>query len=175
MSDLPFEPTDEAGIPEHPYVRVDVRGQDPAKWAEHRPRFIRETIPKLLESMNKFLDTTLDYDEGTTIREEAKRFTSSMLDFAREKLRREGVEVAKIEAEISELYAKRLETIAHTQQLAAQAQEQRRATALKQLCATLALTRGMLIGETGEEALLFGRQIEEFLRIIKELNLISES
>ncbi|MBX3322799.1 MAG: hypothetical protein KF757_07390 [Phycisphaeraceae bacterium] len=167
-------PNDKPANEGHDFVRVDVRGKSPSLWAAKRAEFINTKIPQLIEMMNKFLDTTIDYDEGTTIREEAKRFTSGMLEFARNKLRKEGVEVEKIEAEISEIYAKRLESIARTEKTSSETREKQRSTALKQLCTQLALTRGMLIGDDGEEAMLFGRQIDEFLRLVKELNLIAE-
>jgi hypothetical protein len=41
--------------------------------------------------------------------------------------------------------------------------------AIKKLRLVLGGTKAMLIGDPGEEALLCGQQIDEFLRVLKEL------
>ncbi|MCW5776579.1 MAG: hypothetical protein KIS87_09085 [Phycisphaeraceae bacterium] len=162
---LSMSPQDESGAPTRKQIaRVDVRGKDPALWANLRT--------KLLARINDILDRTADHERGTTIREEARQFTSALLDFARSKLAREGAEVQKIEAEVGEIYAKRLRTLAEADKLSAEAEAQRLRNSVTELCTALALTKAMLVGEEGEEALLLGRQIDEFLVVVRELGLV---
>lgn len=163
---LPF-PDESQGTETKRIARIDVRGKEPNLWKNLRP--------KLIEKIQKFLDTTMDHERGTTIQEEAKQFTSALLDFARNKLAREGVEVQKIEAEVSEIYAKRVKSLAEADKVSAEAAAIRQRTATKELCTMLAMTRAMLVGEEGEEALLLGKQINEFLGLVRELGLIQEA
>lgn len=154
------QPTDNSGK----IARIDVRGADTTLWATLRPKLIRK--------ISEVLDSTLDNERGTTVREEAKQFTSAMLEYARRRLQREGLENDKIEAEIAELYAKRASELAQAESLTAAAEAQRQQTALRELCTCLSLTKAMLVGDKSEEAVLFGLQIESFLETVKELNLI---
>lgn len=147
-------------------ARVDVRGETPKLWAKFRP--------KLIAKINSFLDTTADHERGTTIREEAKQFSSALLDFARNKLARERAEVGKIEAEISEIYAQRVKALSAAEKLSAEAEGIRIRNSAKELCLHLALMKAMLVGEQGEEALLLGRQIDQFLEVVREFGLINE-
>ncbi len=146
-------------------ARVDVRGKNLDKWARIKP--------KLMAKIDAFLDFPADHSAGTTVRDEAKQLTSALLDFAKNRLAREGAEVQKIEAEISEIYAKERMALAQADKLNAEAEAMRSQNAIKELVAMLALTKAMLVGEEGEEALLLGKQIDVFLDIVKELGLIS--
>lgn len=167
MSDHSFLPSgDEYSKPESMRIaRVDVRGKSAKLWSEIRP--------KLIAKISKFLDTTIDHERETTIREEAKAFTSTLLDCLRNKLAREGAEVGKIEAEISEIYAKQLKSRAEAEKVSVETESLRRREATRELITMLALTKAMLVGDEGKEALLLGKQIDEFLRLVKELSLIS--
>jgi hypothetical protein len=148
-------------------VRVDVRGSDPALWARLRP--------KLLQAIEKALDSTLDHTQGTTVREEARQFTSAFLDYARNRLQREGLENDRIEAEVAKLYAERQSQLADADLRSAQAEDVRSRTALRELCKMLALTKAMLVGDQSDEAILFGQQIDSFLETIRSLNLLTDS
>jgi hypothetical protein len=166
MNDLtPFDSLGDDSTIRMQIARVDVRGKKPALWEGLRP--------KLIAKISAMLDTTIDHQRGTSIGEEAKQFTSALLDYARNKLAREGAEVQKIEAEISEIYANRTRSLAESAKLDAEAEAQRFQTARKELCMALALTKAMLVGEIGEEALLLGKQIDAFLDVVRELGLIS--
>lgn len=148
-------------------ARIDVRGKDPRRWEQVRER--------LVVRISAMLDATLDHEDNTTVREEAKKFTSHMLEFARQRLQREGLENDKIEAEVSRIYAERTRELAEADRLSAEANEKRRKTALAELCAQLCMAKILIIGDQGEEAVLFGQQIDEFLRLVKEMNLLSEA
>ena len=82
---------------ERQLAHIKVKGKVPATWAKYRDTF--------MEKIQSALDTVIDFDNDSTVREEAKKFTSQLLDFARNKLAREGHEVEKIEAEVRQLYA----------------------------------------------------------------------
>lgn len=145
-------------------VRVDVRGDNMELWARLRP--------KLLAKIEQALDSVIDHERSSTVREELKQFTSSLLDFARRRLQREGLENDKIEAEIAELYAKRTKELSEADLISANADRVRQATAMRELCLQLALTRAMLIGDDSEEAIVFGQQMDAFLDTVRSLGLL---
>lgn len=148
-------------------LRVDVRGENTSLWSQLRP--------KLIARINEVLDSTLDHKRGTSFRDEAKQFTASMLEYARQRLQREGLENDRIEAEIAETYARRTSELAKAENTAADAEHKRQQTNLKELCIALGLTKAMLIGEEGEEAVVFGKQIECFLEVVKDMHLLSDA
>lgn len=145
-------------------LRIDVRGDSKELWAKLRSQ--------LLTRIQAALDTTIDHEHGTTVKEELRSFTSHMMDYARRRLQREGLENDKIEAEVAEIYARRSSELANAELVSANAEAQRQQTALRELCKALALTRAVLAGEKDEECILFGKQIDMFLEIVKDLNLL---
>ena len=86
---------------EHPqegqFALVTVSGKSPQRWSQFRDR--------LLQTLQIVLDTVLDTEEGTTVRDEAQQFTRALLDYAKANLARPGLENDKLEAEIRRLFS----------------------------------------------------------------------
>lgn len=150
--------------PDDTIIRVDVRGDE--------RRLFQRLRSTLLEKIQQALDTTLDHENDTTVRDELKSLTTHAIEHARERLRKEGLANARIEAEVAEIYARRTKEIADARLTAAHAKGQEQQNALHDLCRHLALTRALLMGDEGREAILFGRQIDAFLEIVKEMDLL---
>ena len=159
--DIP-EPYQGDAHPPGTMMRVDVRGNSPELWTNLRS--------KLMEKVQQLLDSTLDHNRGTTVREEAKEFTTALLDFAKAKLQMPVVEIEKASAEISKIYAERQKELAEADKLHAEADLIRLNTHIRELTLTLGLTKVMLVGESGEEAILLGKQVDAFLEVVRDLS-----
>src|SRR5262249_21831890 len=138
-----------------------VTGQDPLLWQGLRS--------KLVEVINGVLDSVIDHEKETTVREEAKKMTSALLDHAKARLAKAGLENEKIEAEIQRLYTQIENDYAEARKKHAEAEAIELNTALKKLWLSVGLTKAMLIGEAGEENIVFSQQIDAFLGTLKEL------
>lgn len=143
------------------WLRVDVRGESEGRWIALREKFLAQ-IGKLLES-------TLDHDRGTTVRDEAKEFTSALLDFAKAKLAKPGLEAEQIAAQIGKTFAERQTELARADKTAEEARQIRIKNDIAELRLTLGATKAMLVGDSSEEAVLFGKQLNEFLEVLKEI------
>lgn len=141
-------------------LRIDVVGKSPDTWSSLRS--------KLLAAIGKVLDSVIDPEHGTTVREEAKKFTSALLDHARARLAKAGLENEKIEAEVAKLYAECESISADARKKHAEAEATEFETAVKRLKLALELTKAMLIGEPGEEAIVFGNQVQALLGVLSE-------
>lgn len=145
------------------WLRVDVKGKTAATWAR-----LRE---KLILGIEQVLDgITEEHDKGAWIKANAREFTSALLDHAKERLARAGLENAKIEAEVAEIYAKRERELAEARKVHADAADREFETSVKQLRLMLGATKAMLVGEKGKEAILFGKQLNAFLEVVNELS-----
>lgn len=145
------------------YLKVDVSGQSEDLWSNMRV--------KLINTINKFLDTTIDSKNHSTIREEAKEFTSKLLKHAKDKLERAGLENEKIVAEIDSLYSARQREFAQTRKLNAEASEIELSVSIKKLKLSLGLTKAILIGEAKNEDIVFVKQIDSFIQILKDFEI----
>lgn len=143
-------------------VRVDVTGKSVVLWGRLRG--------KLVTAIEGLLNSTLDCNRGTTVREEAKEFTSALLDFAKAKLQMPVVELEKASAEISKLYAERQKELADADKTHAEADAIRLTTQITELRLVLGATKAILVGEEGAEAILLGKQIDVFLEVVRDLS-----
>ncbi|NOQ75257.1 MAG: hypothetical protein GQ574_24815 [Crocinitomix sp.] len=142
------------------YLKVDVAGKSEDLWKKMRV--------KLIDTVNKFLDTTIDSQNHSSIREEAKEFTTKFLKHAKDKLERAGLENEKIVAEIDSLYSSRQRESAQTRKLNAEASEIELSVSIKKLKLSLGLTKAILIGDAKNEDIVFAKQIDSFLEMLKE-------
>lgn len=124
---------------------------------------------KLLDKMDSFLDTTVDYKKGTTIKEEAKELISLGLDFSKQKLKKAGIENEKLNAEIDEAYSRREKNKAETRNIDADTREKNFNQSIREFRAYLIFTKAILIGKQGEEAVILTKQIEVFLEAVNEI------
>lgn len=142
------------------YLKVDIAGQSQDLWQEMRF--------KLIDVINTFLDSTLDHQTNNSISDEAKEFTSALLNHAKEKLPKAGIENEKIIAEIDQLYIIKQKELAQTRKLNAESSEIEFSLALKKLKVSLGMTKALLIGESQKEDIIFVKQIESFIKVLNE-------
>ncbi len=142
-------------------LKIDVSGDNQALWEQLRS--------KLIAAVGNFLDSTIDVETGSTIRQEAQKFTSLALDYGKSKLQKAGIENDKIIAEIEEKYAVIEKTKAEGRKLVAEAKQIEFDTSLRKLKASLKLAKALVIGKQDEESIVFTRQIEGFLEAINEV------
>lgn len=147
----------------HPsnYVQVQVRGENPSTWRDLRGTLVK-TVFDILGGLS-------DVANSGKLREEAKRISLAALDYAKAKLEKPGLENAKIEAEIREKYAEIEKKHAETRLKSAEADKAEFENTIRKLKVSLGLAQVLIMGEKDDESILFSLQIEQFLRIVKEL------
>lgn len=138
---------------------IKVRGEIDLSWENLRPKFI--------EIINNFLDSTIHFERGTSIRDEGKKLISLTLDFAEDKLKRPGIENAKMLAEVDEVYSKIELNKAEARKINAEANSLELETSLKKLKVSLRLAKVLMIGKEGQEAIVVTKQIDSFLDAIE--------
>lgn len=152
---------DETNLPEKKqFVQVDVRGKTTELWQSLRP--------KLIQAMNDVLDAVIDTEHGTTVRDEAKQLTTALLDYAKANLARPGLENERIEAEIRRLYGQMEIDRAEARKKYAEADALEFNTKVKRLRLALGAAKAFLVGEEGEEAVIFTKQITAFLETLEK-------
>lgn len=144
------------------WARFDVTGKVPSVWAKLRG--------KLIERLHTVLDSTLDTKRGTTVKEEFRAFTSALLDAARAKLAKPGLEVQELEAKVEKLFAEKAHELALAEKVSEQAAALRLRNSINELRLDLGMTKALLVGEKGKEALLLGRQATQLLAFLKDLS-----
>ena len=143
-------------------IKIEVAGEDPSLWLKLKP--------KLMESINKFLDSAIDFDKGTTVRDQGKKLISLAINYAEEKLKRPQAENNKIEAEISELYSRTEKNKEEARINRVKADDMEFNSAVNKLRLSLRLTKAMIIGKEDQESVVFTKQIELFLEALDEFS-----
>ncbi len=153
---------DEAHLPEKKQLmRVDVRGKTTELWQSLRP--------KLIQTMTIVLDTVIDDEHGTTVRDEVKQFTTALLDYAKANLARPGLENERIEAEVRRLYGQMEIDRAEARKKHAEADTLEFNNKVRRLRLVLGTVKALMVGEEGEEAVIFTKQITAFLETLEKL------
>lgn len=142
-------------------VRIGVIGKDEKLWAK--------LYPTLVGKVQNLLDSTLDHNKGSTVRDELKDFTSELLDFAKAKLATPGLEAQKIAAEITQKYAEHQTELAQADKTREEARERRIKNDIRELRYSLTLTKALVMADDDESAIFFGKQIDSFLELLKDL------
>src|SRR5687767_11262990 len=163
MDDYQLSPGGEGEAPREGTLRVDVVGKSADLWARLRP--------KLLQAISQMLDTVIDLDRGSTVRDEAKKFTSALLRHAEARLEKPVLENEKIEAEVAEIYAKVETERAQARKINAEAEAQELRNCLTRLKLVLMLAKAAIAGDEGDESLLLlGSQLDVFVKSIDDLS-----
>lgn len=147
------------------YVEISVKGKSDLLWEKLRP--------KLHEAVNKFLDTVVDSSRKTTIRDEAKELTSSLLKYAKAKLNKPELENQKILAEIDNLYSSKQKDIAEARKIHAEADAIEFQNALNNLRMSLMLTKALLISNKDTNSILFIKEIEGLTEVVNTIKALS--
>ncbi len=142
------------------YLKERIAGKSPNLWSN-----LKE---KLLQAIHSFLDITIDGVNNKTIREEAKEFSHALLKYGKDKLEKAGFENDKIRAEADLLYSQKEKELAEARKLNAEAQKVEFENAIKQLRLSLKMTKAILLGEPGEEALILVKSVEQFIKVLDD-------
>lgn len=142
-------------------TKVSVSGADSVLWNKLRN--------KLIQVLDRSLDTIINYDTGATIKDEAKEFSSAVIQFGKEKLKKASIENDKINAEIEEIYTKIKKEKAETRKINAEADQINLDNQIKAIRITLGSAKALLIGSADNEDILFVKKVDAFLDVLKEL------
>jgi len=151
--------------------RVDVTGKKPELWAVWQPKLIE----KIHDVIDKLLSMQIDSEKGTTVRDEAVEIGSLAVRNIKARLKKAVVQNKKDEAEIIKAYAEAEhkyeeanKTRAEARKLNAEAEAKELKNTITKLVTALKLSKVMLVGFPGEEAVLFGRQIGQYIDVLEE-------
>ena len=142
-------------------LEVQITGKDKGLFKQLRG--------KLVLAISQSLDTVINYEQETTVKEEAKEFASALIDHAKAKLKKAGIENEKLLVEIDNLYVQREKEIAETRKLNAEAKAIEIQNRIRSLRLSLGGLKAMMIGEEGEEDLVFMKQIDSFLSVLNAI------
>src|SRR5262245_31941736 len=131
-----MEPTH---LPEKKFAFITVSGKTTDGWMQFRN--------KLIQALQTVLDSVLDTEQGTTVRDEAQQFTRALLDYAKANLARPGLENDKLEAEIRRLFSQSEADRAEARKKIAEAEALEFQTKVKRLRLVLGGAKAILIGE----------------------------
>jgi len=143
-------------------LRIDLVGKDENLFANLKG--------KLIKMVDKVLDSSLDISSDLTVKEELQKFTSLGLNYAESKLKKASIENDQIITEIQEKLSLIQKNKAEARKINATARSIEFDQSLKELTFTLKMTKVIMLGEGNEEALVFTKQIDLFLEVIKSLN-----
>jgi hypothetical protein len=153
---------DEACLPERKQLaRFDVRGKTTALW--------QSLQPKLIQAMTDVLDAVIDDEHGITVRDEAKQLTTALLHYAQAQLARPGLENERIEAEVRRLYGQMEIDRAEARKKHAEADTLEFNNKVRRLRLVLGAAKAFMMGDTGEEAVIFTAQMTAFLETLDKL------
>ena len=125
------------------FVKIELEGKDNNLW--------KNLQSKLIGVINNFLDSVIDHKNESTIREEAKKFTSALLDYGKNKLEKAGLDNEKIVAEVDLLYSQKEKQFAEARKLHAEADLIELQTNVKKLKIALSSMKLLMIGEANNE------------------------
>ena len=135
-------------------LRVDVKGEDSQRWAQLREKF--------LSSVERLLDTVVT-SENETVADLGKGLFEAGVSALRARLDREGLQNEEIEAKVLKIYSERERNLAEARKISAEADKITFETNRKRLLTAMRLHKAMLVGEKGDEALLFGARLDAMI------------
>jgi hypothetical protein len=142
------------------FVRIEIEGLHHEKWYHLRTKFIR--------AVHKTLDTVIDHENSSTLRDEAKKFTAELLNYGKAKLQRAGLENEELMAQVDLLYSQGEKELAEARKLNAEAEALEIRNSIRRLKLSIGGMKALMIGETGKEEILFLKQMDQFLEILRD-------
>lgn len=143
------------------FVKIDVAGKDEMSWQHYRYKF--------MSYINKILDSVIDHENNSTIRDEGKAFTSKVLDYAKQKLDKPRHDNAKTIAEIDLLYSQREKELAETRKINAEADKIEFENKIKKIRFALIGIKAMARFNEDEEIIVFVKEVEVFIESINAI------
>jgi hypothetical protein len=144
------------------FLHIEFEGINNEKWYHLRTKFIR--------ALHKTLDTVIDHENSSTFRDEAKKFTTELLHYGKSKLQRAGLENEEIMAQVDLLYSQKEKELAEARKLNAEAEALEIGNNIRKLKLSIGGMKALMIGETGEEEILFLRQMDQFLELLRDFD-----
>src|SRR4051794_2399744 len=115
MASLPdLRGGDDADEPREGYAGFQLTGKTPGLWNRLRGKFMAR-VEQLVELVQS------DDPAASWFREQAKEFRDGLLDHVKEKLRKEGLQSERIEAEVAKVYAEAEKSRAEARKVNAEA------------------------------------------------------
>ncbi len=156
----------ESEIRKNKITEISLSGSNPILWEKLRT--------KLISVLDKSLDTIINYDTGATIKEEAKEFTSEIIKYGKEKLKKVSIENDKLNAEIEEIFTKIKKEKAETRKINAEADKINLDNQLRAIKISLGSAKALLIGSESKEDILFIKRVDAFLAVINDIKYSNE-
>lgn len=136
--------------------------------------FLATVVPKIEEAVDKVLDTVIDTDRGTTVRQEAESLLSDSIQHLHAKLKKSGLENEEIVARITKLLAeaqteraKEEKTRQEARKTKAEAEHRELVVMVRKLRLLLATQKFMLGDETA--SVLTGR-VDVLIKTLEDLS-----
>lgn len=142
-------------------IGVKIKGKSDELWNNLKDKF--------LLAINDILDTVVDPNQNTTLKDEIKDFSSLLLSYGKNKLAKPGLENQKILAEIELIYTTKMKELAEARKLFAEADRITFETKMKKLKLSLSLFKVLVSGNENEEKILITRQIDMLVRVMNQL------
>lgn len=142
-------------------LNVGVAGKNPETWARLRD--------KLLEVIENILNTVIDTERNSTLKQEAQKFTSAVLEYGKQKLAQPGHENEKIIAEVDYLYSKKQRELAEARKINAEADKLELENSIRKLKLYL-MTAKVIATKDDNDDILFIKEINSFLEILNDIN-----
>ncbi len=142
-------------------LRIDLVGKD--------ENLFQNLRSKLIETVNKVLDASIDVNSNQTVKDELRNLASLGLDFAKSKLAKPGIENDKMLAEIEEKISVIEKNNAETRKLNVEARKLEFDQSLRELTFALRMSKALINLEEGDEAIAFTKQINVFLEAVNSL------
>ena len=148
-------------------AKVDVLGPSFSTWQKFQPQ--------LVEAVQIALASCFDINVRDTLWSEAKELIRSATSHHRQLLLKAGLENVEVEAEVIKLYAECEHRLAEAYSMRSMADALQFETAVKRLRLSLGLTKAMLVMEEGDQATLFGRQVDVMLNELANLRMTTNT
>ncbi|WP_299216669.1 hypothetical protein [uncultured Dokdonia sp.] len=143
------------------YTKVQVRDADWSIWRKMRP--------KLIEAVREFLDSVIDDRNNKLIREETVKFTEALLEFGKDKIKDTSKNNVITIAEIDRIYGQKRKANAEIRKLNAESDAIEIKNNIKRLYVAMAGMKMLISGIKNEEEIIFSRQIDAFLKVLKRI------
>ncbi|MGN6639770.1 MAG: hypothetical protein ACTHJ8_12730 [Mucilaginibacter sp.] len=139
------------------FTKVYVEGEDKTLWVKLKP--------KLINLMTELLEAKINYNTGGTTREELKRVTANVIEFANAKLEKASIENENLLAEIELKLATKQKCQAETRKINAEAEKIEIENIEKKLKLALGLAKGLFHSTKDDEIIIFIKSFEELCYI----------
>lgn len=131
-------------------------------------KFLGEIGPKLQRAVNRVMDTVIDVNRGTTVREEGQDIISESILSLKERLKKTGLENEEIAARITKLLAEAEKDRAQARKTSAETEQLEFLTMVRKLKLVLEAQKLLQVGSVDETEM---KRIDAFIHLLKEQQL----